>query len=161
MAAEGYAGAPLPGAFDASGAPLLARRLFYLGDAARPDAGAVGLVNVAVFLSQALADSVAAGSCDEVNRDAAGDGLLARSNACGQFGLSYQDMRCGDAERHRECEPRGGMDARAEPNGRPGTPFYCGPTSKYPFTGTAEYGAGGAEEEGPASNRNGRTDVEG
>ena len=59
MAAEGYAGAPVSGALNVSGAPLLASRLFYLGDTVRPDAGALGLVNMVVFLSQALADSVA------------------------------------------------------------------------------------------------------
>jgi len=159
MAEEGYA-APMADQVDAAGYPLLARSVFYLGDPSFEDAAAVGLINVATFLSQALSESIATGSCDEINQETV-DGSLPIANSCGQYGQSYQDMHCSDEEKFMECSPYATMEMNANPNGRPVSPFYCGPTEKYPFTGTADYISGREPVDSPVPNRNGRTDVEG
>jgi hypothetical protein len=123
------------------------------------DGAAVGLINVALFLSQALADSFAFGSCDEVNYDSL-NGYLPTSNSCGQWGLSYQDMHCDMSEAHMECPLDYGMQLQANSNPQGVTPFYCGNTEMHPFTGTANYGGVQESLEFPVENREGRTDVE-
>jgi len=138
---------------------LVARNVFYLGDLAGDDAAAVGLINVATFLSQAMVESIAAGSCDEINEDLV-DGSLPTSNSCGQFGQSYQDMTCSDDEKFMECNVYSDMEMGANPNGRPVAPFYCGSTERFPFTGTADYIVGRAPVDAAVPNQNGRTDVE-
>ena len=160
MAEEGYV-VPLADQVDANGNPILARNVFYLGDPNNKTNGAaVGLINVAIFLSQALAESIANGSCDEMNTDAV-DGFLPSSNACGQYGQSYQSMYCSDEERFMECPVDEGMMITAEERKSGVTPFYCGPTSVFPFTGTANYMNGKESSEFPVENRNQRTDVQG
>ena len=135
------------------------RNTFYLGDGTSIDGAAVGLINIAVFLSQALADSFSFGSCDEVNNDSY-NGYLPSSNSCGQYGLSYQDMHCDISESHMECPLVDGMQLRANSNPQGITPFYCGNTDVYPFAGAANYGGAQESLEAPAENRDGRTDVE-
>jgi len=178
MAEEGYA-APMPqqqqqqqqqlregGSENATGEANdpLSRKVFYLGDPSiTDDAAAAGLINVAIFLSQAMADSISAGSCDEINTELNDDGNLPVSNSCGQYGRSYQDMRCAEEESFMECGVDAGMEVVANPNGRSSvSPMYCGSTARYPFTASAEYIAG-REPMGdvPVANWNGRTDVEG
>jgi len=65
---------------------------FYLGETAHSmgDAAVVGLVNIALFLSQAMADSISQGSCDEVNQVVK---TFSSSTSC-EENNSYQDMRC-------------------------------------------------------------------
>mmetsp|Transcript_8183 Transcript_8183/g.17747 ORF Transcript_8183/g.17747 Transcript_8183/m.17747 type:complete len:614 (+) Transcript_8183:76-1917(+) len=155
---EQFADADAPGRQQRQ--PLVARNVFYLGDLAGEDAAAVGLINVATFLSQAMAESIAAGSCDEINEDVV-DGSLPASNSCGQFGRSYQDMTCSDDEKFMECDVYSDMEMGANPNGRPVAPFFCASTERFPFTGSADYIAGRAPVDAPVPNQNGRTDVEG
>ena len=135
------------------------RNTFYLGDATTVDGAAVGLINVAVFLSQAMADSFNYGSCDEVNVDSY-NGYLPTSNSCGQFGMSYQDMHCVMSEAHMECPLDYGMRLQANDNPQGVTPFYCGNIDAHPFTGVANYGNAPETLEFPVQNREGRTDVE-
>ena len=158
MSEEGYA-VPLIDQLDADGRPALARNVFYLGDADSENGAAVGLINVAVFLSQALAESIASGSCDETNKDPV-NGFLPISNACGQYGLNYQDMYCEEWEKDLECYVDEKMQTSANPNGKI-TPFYCGPRDIYPIAGMANYVSGRESAEFPVQNRYGRTDVEG
>jgi hypothetical protein len=134
------------------------RNTFYLGDASNVNGAAVGLINVAVFLSQALADSLSTGSCDEVNNDSY-NGYLPVSNSCGQWGMSYQDMHCEISESHIECPLDLGMQISANPNPQGITPLFCASTEVYPFTGVANYGNGLESVDGPVQNREGRTDV--
>eukprot|EP00569_Conticribra_weissflogii_P003742 CAMPEP_0171329350 /NCGR_PEP_ID=MMETSP0878-20121228/1211_1 /TAXON_ID=67004 /ORGANISM="Thalassiosira weissflogii, Strain CCMP1336" /LENGTH=571 /DNA_ID=CAMNT_0011829321 /DNA_START=17 /DNA_END=1732 /DNA_ORIENTATION=- len=156
MAEEGYVVPKV----DAAGNQFQDRNVFYLGNQASDNGAAVGLINVAVFLSQALAESIAVGSCDELNTDAV-DGFLPISNSCGQYGRNYQNMYCADAERFMECAVDGGMMIRARERNGDVTPFYCGPKSVYEFTGTANYVNGREGDEVPVENRLGRTDVQG
>ncbi|KAL7490313.1 hypothetical protein ACHAW6_016079 [Cyclotella cf. meneghiniana] len=144
---------------DDNGNDVSYRNTFYLGDATNVNGAAVGLVNVAVFLSQALADSLSKGSCDEVNTDSY-NGYLPASNSCGQWGLSYQDMHCKLSESTMECPLNYGMQISASPNAQGVTPFFCGSTSVYPFTGVADYGNVIPSADSPVQNRDGRTDVE-
>ncbi|KAL3791129.1 hypothetical protein HJC23_000549 [Cyclotella cryptica] len=144
---------------DENGNDISYRNTFYLGDATNVNGAAVGLVNVAVFLSQALADSLSTGSCDEVNTDMY-NGYLPASNSCGQWGLSYQDMHCDLSEATMECPLDYGMQISAGPNAQGVTPFFCGSTDMYPFTGVANYGNVIQSADSPVQNREGRTDVE-
>ena len=77
------------------------RNTFYLGETTHSmgDAAVVGLVNIALFLSQAMADSISHGSCNEVNQVV--KTFAVSSNSCEDN--SYQDMRCSTNERHMEC----------------------------------------------------------
>ncbi|KAL7526640.1 hypothetical protein ACHAXR_001572, partial [Thalassiosira sp. AJA248-18] len=163
MAEEGYAVPMAPDQVDPStGQPLLARSVLYLGDPTYDDAAAVGLVNIAAFLAQALGDSISSGSCDEINQDLV-NGQLPQSNSCGQYGQSYQDMHCANEnERFMECSVVGEMMLNANDNGRGHVvnPFFCGSREVYPSTGSAAYIAGRAPVEDPVMNRNERTDVE-
>ena len=84
------------------------RSTFYLGETTHSmgDAAVVGLVNIALFLSQAMADSISHGSCDEVNQVLKTDAAFTSSNACEEN--SYQDMRCSmecpiDNETNNPC----------------------------------------------------------
>lgn len=143
---------------DGDGKDVSFRRTFYLGEEGDVNAAAVGLVNVALFLSLALADSFEMGSCDEVNVDVT-NGYLPVSNSCGQYGMSYQDMHCDAADSSMECPLDIGMQVNAEANAMGVSPLYCGSTSVYPFTGAANHGV--EMMDSPVQNREGRTDVEG
>lgn len=52
-----------------------------------------GLVNIAAFLSNAMEEGIRIDSCDEWNTDARDD-RFPLSNACGQYGRSYEDEEC-------------------------------------------------------------------
>jgi len=69
------------------------RSTFYLGETTHSmgDAAVIGLVNIALFLSQSMADSISQGSCDEVNQ-VVKTNTFTSSTSCEEN--SYQDMRC-------------------------------------------------------------------
>eukprot|EP00956_Cyclotella_meneghiniana_P006054 scaffold7867_cov77-Cyclotella_meneghiniana.AAC.5 len=145
---------------DDEGNDVSYRNTFYLGEPTSIDAAAVGLINVAIFLSMGIADSFMYGSCDEVNTDEY-NGYLPTSNSCGQGGLSYQDMHCSLSESHIECPLDYGMALKANPNPMGVTPFYCGSTELYQYTGVASEGTESEQTlEFPVQNREGRTDVQ-
>lgn len=161
----------------------LASKFFYTGDDS--DNGHVyGLVNVASFLAQAMKETIKYNACDENSWDAVGGGYPL-SNACGQLGQSYQDYHCSEAEKHMECPVDKNMEITATTNakwwGSP-APLFCGPKEKYPFTGYWDHSVdcnnqwsdppmscdtydgqkgGDFNNDSPAANSAGRTDVEG
>ena len=143
-----------------------------------------GLVNIALFLSHAYAESIMHDTCDEVNveflpnSDFDGIGFddgedtsrFPISNACGQDGRSYQDELCTRPEDSKyDCAAQlnvdefGSMEASAVSRGIwAGAPrgFYCGPKNVYGTTGFWDAIAG-HELDTPTANTGGRTDVEG
>ena len=133
--------------------------VFYLGDERER---AYGLVNIAAFLAQSAVDSTLRGGCDEVNADTVG-GVLPASNACGQYGMSYQDMTCPAGQEEYQCDVDPTMRMTAYDGGSGPGPFYCGPASDYGgFTGHWDYVTGGEKRDGsPVPNGAGRYDVEG
>jgi hypothetical protein len=78
--------------------------------------------------------------CDERNIDDVG-GKFALTNACGQHGSSYQNLRCAPNEAHMECPPDPGLQMTAVApltwtSGKDGPPpFFCGPKEYFPFMG--------------------------
>ena len=132
--------------------------VFYLGDARER---AYGLVNVAAFLAQSAVDSTLRGGCDEENADVVG-GVLPASNACGQYGMSYQDMTCPDGQEDYQCDADPTMRMTADDAGRGPGPFYCAPATDYGGqTGHWDYVTGGEVRDGSAvPNGAGREDVE-
>jgi hypothetical protein len=116
------------------------------GTQSNEDSVLYGLVNIAAFLSQAMAESIKFDTCDEANWDFVNNNYPL-SNACGQGGLSYQDMTCPEEERHMECPVRKDMIIKAATHakwlggadGAPG-PLYCSPkTLEQPFTGVWDH----------------------
>ena len=140
-------------------------KTFYIGDSKAENGRVYGLVNIAAFLAMSVADSIRKGSCDELNSDVVG-GLLPISNACGQYGVSYQDLTCPD---DLACEVDATMRSTASPatsadgsGEHPPTPFYCAPKSDYgDFTGYWDYLSNAENRDAAAENALGRTDVEG
>ncbi|KAL7539560.1 hypothetical protein ACHAXR_009388 [Thalassiosira sp. AJA248-18] len=114
---------------------------FYL--AGGSDEGAkYGLTNVAAFLAQSMVENIKYDTCDESSTDFVNNKFPV-SNACGQGGASYQDMKCSEDERQYECPVKLDMTIQAITNtkwaggveGAPG-PLYCEPaTREQPFTG--------------------------
>ena len=155
------------------------RHVFYLGG--EPVEWEYGLVNVAAFLSQAMAESISRDTCDEYNwefnTDDFSDGVgspaagvkpdehYAMSNACGQDGMNYQEFRCDADEAHMECEVDRNMKIQATtgevyPNAPP--PLTCRPrTTTDSFTGFWDVMNGKESNAFPYENSFGRTDVEG
>ena len=63
----------------------------------------VGVFNVAIFLTQAIVNSIRDDACDEHNTQIV-NGRHPVSNSCGQFGISYQDLVCTDEDEiGKEC----------------------------------------------------------
>lgn len=63
----------------------------------------VGAFNVAIFLTQAIVNSIRDDACDEHNTQIV-NGRHPVSNSCGQYGISYQDLVCTDEnEIGKEC----------------------------------------------------------
>jgi len=143
-----------------------------------------GVVNLAAFLAQSMKETIKYDACDENSWDLVG-GKYPLSNACGQLGQSYQDYKCAPEQAHMECLVKADMAMTATTNaqwyGAPG-PLFCGPKSKYPFTGYWDHTmecnkpwadppetcdayegqvAGGIDNSEPVANSGGRTDVEG
>jgi hypothetical protein len=76
---------------------------FYIGQQPNGDYDIVsGLTNIAMFLSQAVVQSIQDDACDEHNIQKV-NGDYPVSNSCGQFGLSYQDMNCTGADADMTC----------------------------------------------------------
>lgn len=158
---------------------------FYLGEDVSGEEGTkIGLVNIAAFLAQSMKETIKYDSCDENNWDVI-DGKYPLSNACGQLEQSYQDYTCGSGSEHFQCEVDPDMEMVATTHatwyGAPG-PLFCGPKSKYPFTGFWDYTyecdfpwkdppeycgdypgqkGGRYDNSEPVLNRGNRTDVEG
>lgn len=67
---------------------------FYIGQKPNGDLDLIsGLANIALFLSQAVVQSIRDDACDEHNTHKF-SGKYPVSNSCGQFGLSYQSISC-------------------------------------------------------------------
>ncbi len=117
-----------------------------------------GLVNVAAYLAQAMTDSIIHDACDELNVDYLDDdnndgrGLddgkdvfrFPISNACGQYGRSYEDESCDTVDLKYDCKSQMDVEllanmesngiSRGHWDGAPGS-FYCGPKEVYGKTG--------------------------
>ncbi|KAL9184834.1 hypothetical protein ACHAXT_002611 [Thalassiosira profunda] len=158
---------------------------FYMGEDLPGEEGTkVGLVNIAAFLAQSMKETIKYDACDENNWDVV-DNQYPLSNACGQLEQSYQDYQCPEGMEHMQCDVDPDMEITATTQakwyGAPG-PLFCGPKSKYPFTGHWDYHhecdfswedpprycedypgqkGGRAVNDEPVANANGRTDVEG
>lgn len=123
-----------------------------------------GLVNLAAFLANAMAEGIRIDSCDEINEKASDDSgeFYALSNACGQFGRRYEEEDCEGAVESFHCSldlsmeiTAGGLE-EGENEGIP--PFMCKP--KDGFVGFYDTVLKQVEET-VFSNSYGRTDVEG
>jgi hypothetical protein len=154
---------------------------FYLGEEVSGEEGTkIGLVNVAAFLAQSMKETIKYDSCDENNWDII-EGKYPLSNACGQLAQSYQDYTCPNGTEHMQCEVDPNMEITATTHatwyGAPG-PLFCGPKTKYPYTGFWDYTyecddppencndypgqkSGRFDNSEPVMNRANRTDVEG
>ncbi len=95
-----------------------------------------GMVNIAAFLAHAKTNGFQNNDCDERNIDfLVPDGTTRKyplSNACGQFGDSYQDERCDVSESFMECAPDPNMLVSAVPDTdgdsyKNPPAFFCGP----------------------------------
>ena len=162
---------------------------FYLGP---PDdlsaATNYGLVNVALFLSQAAIETVMHDVCDEISWEKDVFGMYPLSNACGQgkftgtSNVPYEDAnQCKEEEAFMACTVSPGMKATAETKGGwagSPPPFECFPNPAgllstgawNPFLSCADDGCnyydgqvrGGIDPTSiPSSNSFGRSDVEG
>lgn len=111
----------------------------YVGEMFGDNGRAYGLVNIAAFLAMSASDSLYRGGCDEVNVDVVTgtDGVmyLPASNACGQGGMNYQDMKCQEEEAMYDCPVDPAVRMYAGPvsgnfigGATSPRPFYCGPT---------------------------------
>jgi len=58
------------------------------------DEPTLGLVNVAMFMTQSVFEKIQYDSCDEQNIDGSSEQKFPLSNACGQFGNDYQSSVC-------------------------------------------------------------------
>ena len=137
---------------------------------------AYGLVNIAAFVAMSVEDSIARGSCDELNSIVV-EGVLPFSNACGQNGINYQtDLKCSKEEAMYDCNvdvdmrvmANHPMSGNSNSNNKNRNnvalpkPFFCGPKSDYGgnTTGFWDY-VNGVESKDPATSEIGRQDVEG
>ena len=84
---------------------------FYIGQDYQPSRTEVaimtdlksGVFNVALFLTQAIVNSIREDACDEHNTQIV-NGRFPISNSCGQYGISYQDLVCTDGnDIGKEC----------------------------------------------------------
>ena len=95
------------------------------------------MVNAIMFLLQTYKESIQYDACDENNWQLVND-RFPLSNACGQLGMSYEEMHCREDEAFMQCPVKADMEQVALTNvgwfQAPG-PFKCGPRSKYPTTG--------------------------
>lgn len=98
-----------------------------------------GMVNIAAFLAHARTNGFQNNACDEKNVDfVIPDGTVRKyaiSNSCGQYGDSYQDMRCDADESFMECAPDPSMLISAVPSTddtsyKKPPAFFCGPKGK-------------------------------
>jgi hypothetical protein len=138
---------------------------FYIGQT--DNRGVVhGLVNVAAFLSQASVIAIKYDACDEFNIDKTDlTQKYAISNACGQWGRSYQDEVCTGNSAYMTCDVDLDiqMTAVTSLNEERASPaFYCkAKESANDFTGHWDRSTGTLDEAFPFSNRRGRIDTAG
>ncbi|KAL7550775.1 hypothetical protein ACHAWF_015068 [Thalassiosira exigua] len=124
-----------------------------------------GWTNLALFLANAMTESIAYDTCDEFNTDEVAD-RYALSNSCGQNARSYQDEACRNEERHMSCpvDPNMKMVSTGystEMLGRAPPPFSCGPKEHfYDYAGYWDAQTGQSSQTA-YSNARGRTDVQG
>jgi len=138
-------------------------RKFYIGEPRMNEGVRYGVVNAIMFLSQAYKESIQYDACDENNWELVND-RFPLSNACGQLGMSYQDMHCREDEAFMECPVKLDMEQVALTNAgwfQAPAPLKCGPKSKYPRTGFWDYDLGRENNNDAYANSNGRVDVEG
>lgn len=108
---------------------------FYMGESNIHQGVRYGVVNAVLFLAQAYKESIQYDACDENNWELVND-LYPLSNACGQLGMSYQDMICREDEAYMECSVQADMQQVAITNAgwfQAPAPFKCGPKSKVSF----------------------------
>jgi len=95
-----------------------------------------GMVNIAAFLAHAKTNGFQNNACDERNVDLlTPDETTPKypiSNSCGQYGDSYQDVRCDVSESFMECNPEPNMLISAVPSTddtsyKEPPAFFCGP----------------------------------
>lgn len=116
---------------------------------------------VALFLAHAMTRGIAWDSCEEVNHHLV-DSKLPLSNACGQHGQTYSDDICPMIDAAMECKVDTTMSVQQVSVGNSvSPPFFCGPTSKYPFTGYYDPLSESTVSSTPFSNAAGRVDVAG
>jgi len=126
-----------------------------------------GLVNVAAFLAHVKTVAVHDRMCDERNVDGI-EKKYPLSNSCGQFGQTYQNLRCSATESFMECPPDPGMQVSAvavssksdgggtstASDAKNGPPeFFCGPRLYFPFTGYYDGETSTVMNEEPFANR--------
>lgn len=135
---------------------------FYMGDDSS-NGHEYGLINIANFLAQSMKETIEYDACDENSWDMV-NGVYPLSNACGQLGQSYEDYHCSEEEAFMECPVDPTMSTTATTSaqwwGAP-APLKCGPKEQYPFTGFWDHYTDSENNQSPAANANGRTDVEG
>jgi hypothetical protein len=136
---------------------------FYMGEARIPEGVRYGVVNAIMFLAQAFKEAIQYDACDENNWQLVAD-RFPLSNACGQLGMSYQDLHCREDEAYMECPVKRDMEQVALTSAlwfQAPAPFKCGPKTKYPITGFWDYELGRENNEDAYANARGRVDVEG
>ena len=147
-------------------------KYFYVGSGARTNRvnRKRGLVNIAAFLAHTKTVAVGDNICDEQNVDGI-EGKFPLSNACGQYGDSYQNYRCSIEETFMECPPDPSLQMSAvAPVGSASIvvggavttppPFFCGPREFFPFVGYYDSVSRTVQNNAPYANRAGRTDVQ-
>ena len=131
---------------------------FYIGQDGNFD---LGLVNIALFLAHAMTRGIKWDTCEEVNHHLV-DGLLPISNSCGQHGRLYSADLCPLADAEMECAVDKTMNIRQTSVGNSQSPpFFCGPTSTYPFTGYYDPILDQTISNSPFANAGGQVNVEG
>eukprot|EP00985_Skeletonema_marinoi_P017904 scaffold9914_cov142-Skeletonema_marinoi.AAC.1 len=130
-----------------------------------------GLVNLAAFLANAMAESIDHDSCEEFHweKDIA-TGRYAISNSCGQNGRNYGTESCPPWQSFMTCpaatdaELQASIPETSEPPFRLGPkppPFQCMPKSNLPSSGFWEEPTNTLDNNANYPNSYGRTDVEG
>ena len=122
-----------------------------------------GLVNLAAFLAHAMAVSIKHDVCDEFNVDTTDyTSNLAISNACGQFGRTYQDEVCLTNATVCNVDVNMAITAATNPIGSTIPPFECRPKENAEdFTGYWDTELGLLKEENAFANRAGSIHNEG
>lgn len=146
-------------------------RYFFLVD---PDEGLrgfnAGLVNLAAFLANAMAESIDHDSCEEFHWEKDSTGRYAISNSCGQNGRNYETETCPPWQSFMTCPAaadvnmQASIPATSEPPFRfdpKPPPFMCMPKSVLPSSGFWEEPTNTLNKGASYPNSYGRTDIEG
>ena len=136
------------------------KNFFYVGDGYSEKSLEYGLVNIAAFVAQGVAQSIYYDACDENSWDMV-DFRYPLSNSCGQQGLSYQDEVCErEEDKGLECEVDPDMEIHGLTHARwvgAPPPMYCGNRQ----VGFWDHVTGLEENVPPFKNKAGRSDVKG